>query len=326
MVTIQEKIKTFQDFNSKMKSKTKKSENPKVGIVICTYNQEKLLEKCLNSLKERTQYKNYKVFFVDDSGKGEIAKNIKKKFPWVNVTANKKNLGFAGAHNVGMKKSIKEYNPDYLLLLNDDTEIIQKDWLTEMVKVGNSDDKIGVLGCRIVYPDGSLQNIGGYLKKWELVKELELNGEKKEVFEVDHVMGAFMLIKRKVINEIGFLDENYNPYLLEDTDYCLSAKKAGFKVVSVGFVKIIHKKGKTLKSLESADKLFIRFRNDIYFSRKNLHGWNKFFRIFIYLPFVAVFKKKKDEDSLSLKNFKFREKFLRNLGLYCKSFWKRKVR
>lgn len=296
--------------------------NPKVAIIICTYNQEKLLEKCFESLKKKTSYKNYKVFFVDDSGKGKIAERIGKKFKWVNVTANKKNLGFAGAHNVGIKKSIKEYNPDYLLLLNDDTEIIQKNWLNEMIKVGNSEDKIGILGCRIIYPDGTLQNIGGYLKKWEIVKELELDGEKKEVFEVDHVMGAFMVIKKKVINKIGILDEKYNPYLLEDTDYCLEAKRSGFKVVSVPFVRIIHKKGKTLGTLESADKLYIRFRNDIYFSRKNLHGWNRFFRIFIYVPFVAVFKKKTDEASLNPRNFRMRKEWLRNLGLYCKAFWR----
>ncbi len=55
--------------------------SPKVAIVICTYNQEKLLEKCLSSLQSKTDYKNYKVFLVDDSGKGEIGKKIDKKFP-----------------------------------------------------------------------------------------------------------------------------------------------------------------------------------------------------------------------------------------------------
>jgi len=315
MDTIQERIKRFPGYNSKMKQ-------PKVGIITCTYNQEKLLEKCFDSLKKKTNYKNYKVFFVDDSGKGKIAAHIKKKFQWVNVTANKENLGFAGAHNVGMKKAIKEYNPDYLLLLNDDTEMINKDWLNKMIEIGDGDDKIGILGCKIVYEDGTLQNIGGYMKGWEIKKELD--GKKKEVFEVDHVMGAFLLIKKKVIDKIGVLDERFNPYLLEDTDYCLTAKKNGFKIVSVPFVEIIHKKGKTLGTLESSEKMFIRFRNDIYFSRKNLHGWEKFVRIFIYIPFVAIFKKKSDEDSISPINFKIRKKFLRNLGLYCRAFWGRK--
>ena len=289
----------------------------KVAIIITTFNQEELLEKCLKSLK-KTDYKNYQIFFVDDSGKGKIGKKIKKKFSHVNVTINKKNLGFAGANNVGIKKTLKNYNPDYFLLLNDDTEIVDKKWLTKMVKAGNTDENIGILGCKVIYPNGKLQNIGGYLKKWELVKEL--NGKKKKMFEVDHVMGAFMLIKRKVVDKIGLLDEKYNPYLLEDTDYCLKAKKYGFRVMSVPTVKIIHKKGKTLSSLISQEKRLIRFRNDIYFSKKHLKGWNRFFRIFIYLPLVAIFKKKKDEYSLNPRNFKLRKDFIRNLALYCKSF------
>ena len=294
--------------------------NPKVAIVICTYSQGKLAEICIDSVKKKTDYKNYKIFFVDDSGTGKFGREISKKFKSVNVTLNKTNKGFSGAHNIGMKKSLEKYKPDYILLLNDDCEIVQKDWLTEIIKVGEGDKNIGILGGKIVYPNGSLQNIGGYLRKWEITKELD--GKRKEVFEVDHVMGAFMFIKKSVIDKIGLLDEMYTPYLLEDTDYCLTAKKNGFKIVSVPFVKVIHKKGKTIDSLPNKNITRIRFKNDIYFSRKNLKGWNKFFRIFVYLPMVAVFKKKNDEASLNLKNFRLRKDFLRNLGLYCKAFWR----
>jgi len=292
--------------------------SPKVAIIICTYNQDVLLEKCLLSLKNKTNYNKYKVYFVDDSGKGEIGKKIKKDFLWVNVTINKKNLGFAGANNVGIKKAIKEYNPEYFLLLNDDTEIIQKDWLKEMVEVGESDKKIGILGCKIIYPDGSLQNIGGYLKKWEIAREL--NENKKNPFEVDHVMGAFLLVKKEVIKKIDFLDENYNPYLLEDTDYCLNARKNGFKILSVPRVKIVHKKGKSIDSLKNKEIVKVRMKNDIYFSRKNLSGWNKFFRIFVYLPLVAILKKKKDIDGFEIKNLKLRKDFLKNLYLWILAF------
>ena len=103
--------------------------SPKVAIIICTYNQKKLLEESLESVKKKTDYDNYKVFFVDDSGKGEIGKEINKKYKWVNVTINKENKGFSGANNVGIKKAIKEYNPEYFILLNDDIEIIEKSWL-----------------------------------------------------------------------------------------------------------------------------------------------------------------------------------------------------
>jgi len=296
----------------------KKIKQPKVAIITSTFNQEKLLQISLSSVLKKTNYKNYKIFLVDDSGKGEIGKKIKKKFKKVDVIINKENKGFSKSNNIGIKRASKIYNPDYFLLLNDDIEIIDKDWLKKMVKVGESDNKIGILGCKIVYPDGSLQNIGGYIKNWEIAKEL--NGNRKKVFEVDHVMGAFMLIKKEVIKKSGFLDENYSPYLLEDTDYCINVKKDGFKIVSVPSVSIIHKKGKSIDSLKNKDILKVRMKNDIYFSKKNLKGRNKFFRIFIYLPMIAVFKKSKDEDSLNPKNFRLRKDFLRNLFIYLRSF------
>jgi GT2 family glycosyltransferase len=296
---------------------------PKVAIIISTYNQKKLLEESLSSIRNKTNYKNYKVYVVDDSGKGEIGKDIKKKFRYVEVILNKKNKGFSGANNIGIKKALKEYNPDYYLLLNDDTEMTDKNWLKKMIDVGENDKKIGILGCKILYPDRSLQNLGGYLNKWKI--ELELSEKKKETFEVDHVMGAFLIVKREVVNEVGILDEIYTPYLLEDTDYCLRAKEKGWKVVSVPYVTIIHKKGKSIDSLEDKTRLLVRFKNDIIFSRKHLKGFNKFFRIFIYLPLVAIFKKKKDTDDLELSNFRLRKKPLRNLGLWFKYSFKRNI-
>jgi len=290
----------------------------KVAIIICTYNQETLLRKCLSSLKSKTNYKKYKVYFVDDSGKGEISKKIKKEFPWVNVTINKRNLGFSKSNNVGIKKALREYNPNYILLLNDDTEIIQKDWLKKMVEVGENNEKIGILGCKIVYPDGSLQHIGGLIKNWEITKIT--NFKEGKTIEVDHVMGAFMLIKKEVIKKIGFLDEKFSPYLLEDTDYCLRAKKEGFKIKSISSVEIIHKKGKTIDSLKDNKSVFIRFKNDILFSKKHLSGFNKFFRIFIYLPLVAIFKKKEDIKGEGLKNLKFRKNLLKNLYFWVLAF------
>jgi GT2 family glycosyltransferase len=282
----------------------------KVAIIITTFNQELLLEKCLESIKEKTDYKNYKVFLIDDGSTNRIGSRIKKKFNWVDTTINSKNLGFSKANNIGIKKALRHYNPDYVLLLNDDAEVIQRDWLKNMIAKGEKDENSGILGCKIIYPDGSLQNMGGYIKGWEITKLLKTN---KRLVEVDHVMGAFMLIKRKVIEKIGLLDEIYSPYLLEDTDYCLKAKKAGFLVKSVSYVKIIHKKGKTIDSLKNKKVMFVRFKNDIIFSARHLAPRNALFRMCIYLPMVAMFKKIKDEAELKPENFRLRLDFPINL-------------
>src|SRR3990172_3794525 len=176
----------------------------------------------------------------------------------------------------------------------------------------------GILGGKLNYPDGSLQNIGGYIRRWEIVKELK---NRSDIFEVDHVMGAFMMVKKEVIRKIGFLDEIYSPFLLEDTDYCLKAKRAGFRIFSIGNVGVIHNKGKSIDSLRNKKILFVRFKNDIIFSSKNLGVASALFRIFIYLPMVAIFRKKDDESELKLKNFVLRGDFPINLGLYLFSIF-----
>jgi len=288
--------------------------NPKVAIIIATYNQEKLLVNCLKSL-EKTKYNNYKIFFVDDSGRN-IGKEIKRKFN-VDLTTTKGLSGQTGVWNIGLKKALKE-NFDYFLLLDDDTEILDKNWLKKMIDVGESDEKIGILGCKLVYPDKSLQHLGGFIKGWEITKESK---DRKNTFEVDHIMGCFMLIKRSVINKIGLVDEIYNPYLLEETDYCLRAKKNGFKIVSVPSVEVIHQKSKTISQQPNIEKIFVRFKNDLIFSRRHFELKNKLFRLFVYLPLVAIFRKRRDEDELKFKNFKLRKEFLINLILLIYAFF-----
>lgn len=279
----------------------------KVAIIISSYKPGKLLMDCLNSLK-KTSYSNYKIFLVNDSGK-PLKVKVSKDIVVINTSGI---TGFSKAYNVGIRKAI-EWDPDYVLLLNDDTEIMEDDWLDLLVEYGEQDKDIGIIGCKLIYPDGSLQNIGGYMKGWQISKELDDSIIKP--FEVDHVMGALMLIKKKVINRIGLLDEIYTPYLLEDTSYCLRAKERGFKVISVPNVVIVHKKGKSVDTNSNHKRMFVRFKNDIIFSRRHLNLKDRLFRIFIYLPLVAIFRKNKDEDELEFRNFRLRREFLVNLVL-----------
>jgi GT2 family glycosyltransferase len=81
---------------------------------------------------------------------------IEEEFPWVELIVNKRNLGFSKANNQGIKYALKK-KTDYILLLNNDTEIIYKDWLKEMIKTAESDLKIGIVGCKLIYPNGKEQ-------------------------------------------------------------------------------------------------------------------------------------------------------------------------
>ncbi len=291
---------------------------PKVTILTATYNSDlKLLKECLNSLKKETDYKNYKVVVSDNGSTNGVQDLIRKEFKWVHLIENNKNLGFGGGNNIAIKYSLKKYNPDYVFLLNDDMKITRKDWLKELVKTAESDPKIGVVGINPVYEDGTPQNPGGYIKGPLITIDKEIKGMQ----EVDHTTGI-CLIKRKVINKIGLIDEVFFPYLLEETDYCLRAKKAGFKIISRGDIKLLHYKGQTIEKVDKELKRnFIRLKNDLIFSLINMKLHYAFIRIFFYLPLVMFLKKKDEKKDVSIKNAKFRGNLLKNLGVLIKGYW-----
>ncbi len=291
---------------------------PKVAIIILTCNQKKMLEEALESVIKKTDYKNYKIFLVDNGSEDRHDLMVKKEFPKVEVIRNEKNLGYGKGNNIGIKRASKTYKPDYFILLNDDIEIIHENWLNKMIKIAESDEKIGLVGSQAIYPNGNFQSSGGYLKKWRITQSLEF--EEGIILDVDHLDIVCTLVKKEVMNKIKGFDEIFTPFLLEDTDYCLRAKKAGYSVKLDTSVKIIHKKGQTINSMKDKRKLLIRFKNDIIFSKRHLTGWNKFFRIFIYLPIVAIFKKEHDEDELKFKNFRLRKDFLVNLYYWVLAF------
>jgi len=279
----------------------------KVAIVITTFNQEILLGKCLASLKRKTDYKNYKVFLVDDASKIEIGKKIKKKFPWIKLIVNKNNLGFAKSYNIGIKTSLKNYNPDYILLLNDDTEIIQKNWLSNMIKVGEGYENIGILGCRVVYRDGSLQffaiNNKAYFfeNKGKKLKSKEIYSTQK--IKKGGIIGACFLIKRKIFKKIGLLDEKFSPFYGEESDYCERVRKAGFDIGYVGDSEIIHLGAKSTSTIPYDKVWYIKKKNairlewlnhsfgeiikyslihwaSVFFKRNNISLFKKFFLLF----------------------------------------------
>jgi GT2 family glycosyltransferase len=290
-----------------------KVNEPKVAIVVCTYSQDQLLRECLKSL-EKIKYKNYGVYFVDDTGRG-LGKEIKKEFK-VTLITTKGCSGQSKVWNAGIKRALED-GFDYVLLIDDDMDFPDKKFLNKVVNVGESKKEIGMVGCGLKYPNGKPQHFGGYIKSWRITKELK---ERKEAFEVDHIMGCFMLIKKQVIDEIGLVDEVFNPYLLEETDYCLRVKRGGFKIFSASYVKVLHKQHGTISSIPHFKKRFVRFKNDIIFSRRHFNLKNRLFRLWIYLPLVAIFRKKTDEDELNFKNFRLRKEFLVNLIILIYSF------
>jgi len=272
---------------------------PKVCIVILNWNGKNLLKDCLSSLFKLTDYPNYKVIVVDNGSIDGSVEFVKKKFPKVDVLALDKNYGFSKGNNIGIKYALKKYRPKYILLLNNDTKIIQKDWLTKLVETAENDKKVGIVGPKLIYPDGRIQHAGVSIKSLKHRGTYEPGSMYTTIEEVDAVTGACMLISTKTISKIGCLDEVYSPYTLEDIDLCIRAKHSGFKIIFNGKVVVIHQESVSIKKKISAERFYFILRNRLillfrYYPThiKILEVLKSFLRIFIsrkdsHLPFYG---------------------------------------
>lgn len=235
-----------------------------VAIIVVNWNQKKPLATCLCSLKSKTAYPNYHVIVVDNGSFDGSVEMVKKSFPWADIVALDKNYGFSIGNNKGLAYVLENYKPQYVLLLNNDTKIVQSDWLSRMVTLAESEDNVGIVGCKLIYPNGKTQYIGTEITVKGLTWLNSSNeGRLPEVFDVDAVLGACFLIKREVIDKIGFLDIGFSPFIHEESDYCLRAKKAGYRTCMVLSVSVVHFFGASVGKVNSAYVEFVVRKNTI---------------------------------------------------------------
>lgn len=187
---------------------------------------------------------------------------------------NDKNYGFAEGNNIGTRYAMKAYDPEYILLLNNDTTV-DRDFLSELVSAADADEKIGFAGPKIYYYDYqgrkdviSVAGIDLYLRRGSFRRigaQEEDRGQYDELRTVDYLEGSCLLIKRRVLKEIGLLDSDYFAYW-EETDLCLRGAKAGYRSIYVPKSKIWHKVSSSSIGL---NKLYYMTRNRLWFIRDN---------------------------------------------------------
>ncbi len=161
---------------------------------------------------------------------------------------NERNYGFAEGNNIGIRFALDALKPDYILLLNSDT-VVDSDLLVELVKIGESDDKIGAIGPKVLYyhNPSKLNSAGCEMHNWSGfavnigIGEMD-NNQFDEIREVDCLHGSAMLIRASAFEDTGLFDQDFF-LLLEETEWCLRAKKAGYKVVFAPTAQIYHKEG-----------------------------------------------------------------------------------
>jgi GT2 family glycosyltransferase len=234
-----------------------------LGIVIVNWNTRDLLRDCLKSLQAGDSSVSRRVIVVDNASTDRSAEMVETEFPSVEVIRNAVNGGFSQANNIGLQAlgfgwRVSEL-PRYALLLNPDT-VVPPDGLRLLIDKMDADTSIGIIGPRLVMPDGkldlacrrsfptpevSLWRMTGLSK---VFPKSRLFGRYNMTYldehletEVDCVVGAFMLVRREAIEQIGLLDEAFWMYG-EDIDWAFRIKQAGWKVLYFPRVTVLHVK------------------------------------------------------------------------------------
>lgn len=220
----------------------------KLTISIVNYNAGEYLLSCLESLEKVRGEVEFDVYVIDNASTDGSLEKVKNQFPDFNYISNKENLGFGKAQNLVLKKA----KTPYVLTLNPDSEI-PPGTLSFMLDFMDKNPDVGVSSPRIEKADGSLDIAShrGFPTPWASFLYFFLKNDRlyhltdrdmTKTHEVDAVVGAFMLMRKAVLEIVGYFDEDYFLYG-EDIDLCFRIKQAGFKIMYVPEVKILHVKG-----------------------------------------------------------------------------------
>lgn len=246
-----------------------------LSIIIVNYNTRDLLQDCLKSIY--TLYpKPYtlEVIVVDNgSTDGSLQSINSLKWPNLRVIANKKNEGFAKAVNQGIRQS----SGKNILFLNSDI-VVKKDALVKLLAFVENHPQAGLVGGRLLNPNGSPQGSCFFLPTlWRVVKEFWFGNKgfsvvKKYVpegrgpSEVEAVTGAVFLIPRKILAKVGLLDEHYFMYF-EDLDYCRRVGQSGFKIYYLPTAEFIHAHGSSGKDMPEKTNQWLVESSKIYYGK-----------------------------------------------------------
>jgi GT2 family glycosyltransferase len=229
----------------------------------------------------------FEVWFVDNASVDGSVESVKNNYPDINIIENERNLGFAAANNIALKRM----NGRYALLLNTDATLTESA-VDELYSFMEDNHKTGIACGQLLNMDGSKQNsIANFPSLLSLLcNETVLRilfpnkfPSKREEYttplEVDSCIGACMIVRKEAMDEVGIFDEGYFFYL-EETDWAYRMKQAGWKVFFVPTARIFHAQGKSVG--KSANKKIMFYRSRYYFFKK----WHESTYIVIY---TAVF-------------------------------------
>lgn len=239
---------------------------PHTTLIILAWNRWELTQRCLDTLRT-TNLDGAEVLVVDNGSIDETPQRL-AELDWVRTLRLPENLGYVRGNNAGIAAAAPSSD---IVLLNNDLEFYDPAWLVKLRAVAADQPEIGVLGCRLIMPDGRLLHAGTYILPdtlWgqqigSLERDVNQYGTTREV---QGIVFAVAYLRRAMLEQIGGLSLDYESYF-EDTDYCLKAAAAGWKTAVCGDVTIVHAEhGSTAGNEERFHQLFTTSR--AVFSKK----------------------------------------------------------
>lgn len=224
-----------------------------VSIIIPVYNKVEYTQKCIESILGNTFNVDYEIIVVDNAssdGTANYLKTISAQEDRIKVISNNQNAGFAGSNN----QAVEHANGEYVLFLNNDTEVLQG-WLENMLKVITSDSTVGIVGNKLLYPDGTVQHggvviINDKVNNDPLLAQNIFVGQNRsfsdanQMREYQAVTAACLLTSKEHFKQVNGFDEQFwNGY--EDVDFCFKIRETGLKVVYQPASEVLHYESKS---------------------------------------------------------------------------------
>jgi GT2 family glycosyltransferase len=246
---------------------------PRVAVIILTWNRLEDVVTCLESFAE-VDYPNLEVVVVDNASADETVPTVRARFPWATLIVNDDNLGYVGGNNAGIRYALSQPT-DYVFILNSDTKMTPN-VLGELVGVMQSDPLIAIAGAKNLYLENPAFTWGKYgVLNWGpmLVRthgRFTRDYAEPSPQDVDWVIGNGCMMSRAALEKVGVFDEEFFQ-VNEDVDWCLRARKLGYRVVYVDTA-AIHHKGASSADLSKPVVFSYGYflgRNAILFARKH---------------------------------------------------------
>ncbi|MCX2731226.1 glycosyltransferase [Saccharopolyspora sp. NFXS83] len=219
-----------------------RSDDPAVSVIIPVHGKWPYTRQCLRFLAGHLVSVPFEVIVVDDASPDDSAVRL-AACEGVRLVRAERNLGFIGACNLGAQHA----RGRHLFFLNNDAEVTES-WLDILMSTMDSDERIGLVGSKLVYPDGRLQECGGIVWSdgtgWNLGRNGEPNASEHNVLrDVDYCSGAAILVRAEVFREVGGFDTRFAPAYYEDTDLAFAVRAAGYRTVVQPKAVVVHHEG-----------------------------------------------------------------------------------